>query len=120
MTARQWRLRSWWQSRAAGARSAAAARLSHFCLQTHPHPPPLQLRRKGLASEALRLFIAYCASRLHVARFIAKIGLDNGPSIALFSGTLGFTELRRVEVRCVAGRMGGCMWCGMLWPHGQT
>ncbi|KAI8476502.1 MAG: GNAT domain-containing protein [Monoraphidium minutum] len=54
-------------------------------------------RRKGLASEALTLFMAYAHRELGVARFTAKIGDANGPSLALFS-RLGFTELRRVAV----------------------
>lgn len=56
-------------------------------------------RRKGLALEALQLFMAYLHSRLGVSRFVAKIGADNAPSLALFQGRLGFVELRRVEVR---------------------
>lgn len=53
-------------------------------------------RRRGLAVEALRLFMAYCSSRLGVVRFTAKIGDGNRASISLFAGKLGFRETRRV------------------------
>ncbi|KIY98693.1 N-acetyltransferase 9-like protein [Monoraphidium neglectum] len=55
-------------------------------------------RRKGMACEALRLFMAYVVRELGVTRFIAKIGEDNAPSLALFEGQLGFKEVRRVQV----------------------
>lgn len=55
-------------------------------------------RRRGVALEALRLFMAYLHRELGVASFTAKIAQDNAPSIALFTRRLGFQELRRVEV----------------------
>lgn len=55
-------------------------------------------RRRGVALEALRLFMAFCARDLGVARFTAKIGAANAPSIALFRDRLGFREVRRVAV----------------------
>ncbi|GBF93906.1 N-acetyltransferase [Raphidocelis subcapitata] len=55
-------------------------------------------RRRGLALEGLRLFMAYLATTLGVTSFTAKIGQDNAPSIELFTQRLGFRELRRVEV----------------------
>jgi RimJ/RimL family protein N-acetyltransferase len=73
-------------------------------------------RRGGLATEALRLLMAYATRRLGVGKFVAKIGAANAPSLALFGGGgeekggeeeggddderrsrgLGFVEVRRV------------------------
>jgi RimJ/RimL family protein N-acetyltransferase len=65
-------------------------------------------RRGGLATEALRLFMAYAVRHLGIGRFVAKIGSKNAASLALFSGNggdgndnnqkkgLGFVEFRRV------------------------
>ena len=70
--------------------------LTHLaCSGSHTH----RHRRKGLALEALQLFMAYLHQELGVTKFVAKIGADNGPSLALFEQRLGFTESRRVEVR---------------------
>jgi RimJ/RimL family protein N-acetyltransferase len=52
-------------------------------------------RRRGLATEALQLFMAYAFGTLGVSRFVAKIGEANAPSLALFQ-RLGFVETRRV------------------------
>jgi L-amino acid N-acyltransferase YncA len=49
-------------------------------------------RRRGIAREALQLFMAYGASVLRVSRFVAKIGDANAPSLALFA-SLGFSEV---------------------------
>mgnify|MGYP001337676078 CR=1 FL=1 len=54
-------------------------------------------RRKGLASEALRLMQGYAMENLDVSRFIAKIGFDNEKSRRLFEG-LGFAERSSSEV----------------------
>lgn len=54
-------------------------------------------RRKGLAKEALMLFMAYAVSSLGVKKFVAKIGQGNMASIALFTG-LGFRETSHSEV----------------------
>jgi RimJ/RimL family protein N-acetyltransferase len=54
-------------------------------------------RGKGLAHEALQLFMAYAASRLGIRLFTAKIGEANAPSLALFA-KLGFAEVKRVPV----------------------
>ena len=54
-------------------------------------------RRKGVAREALRMMMGYAVVELGVRRFRAKIGFDNAPSLALFSG-LGYTEVSRSDV----------------------
>ena len=54
-------------------------------------------RRKGLASEALRLMQGYAMENLDVSRFVAKIGFDNEKSRRLFEG-LGFAERSSSEV----------------------
>ena len=46
-------------------------------------------RRKGIAREALEMFLAWGRVELGLTRFVAKIGLDNAPSRALFAA-LGF------------------------------
>lgn len=53
-------------------------------------------RRKGLATEALQLFLAYAVAKSIVAiGFVAKIKEWNTPSLAMFR-KLGFTESQRV------------------------
>ena len=54
-------------------------------------------RGKGLAHEALQLFMAYAASRLGIRMFTAKVGEANAASLALFA-KLGFVEVKRVPV----------------------
>ncbi|XP_022093665.1 N-acetyltransferase 9-like protein isoform X3 [Acanthaster planci] len=54
-------------------------------------------RRKGIGREALVLMIQYGATKLKVRRFIAKIGLQNQPSLALFK-KLGFKQESVSEV----------------------
>jgi RimJ/RimL family protein N-acetyltransferase len=54
-------------------------------------------RRKGLASEALRLFMAYGMKHLGLTKFRAKIGEANAASLALFS-KLGYQEVSRSSV----------------------
>lgn len=54
-------------------------------------------RRKGMAEEALTLFMAYASSRLGVTKFRAKIGEANAPSIRLMS-KLGFAHVSRSEI----------------------
>jgi len=55
-------------------------------------------RRRGLAKQALRLFMHYVAERVpRTCAFCAKIGDANLPSIALFE-QLGFTEHKRMAV----------------------
>lgn len=49
-------------------------------------------RRKGLACEALQMFMAYAHSKLAVHTFRVKIGDDNLPSLKLF-GRLGFVQI---------------------------
>lgn len=47
-------------------------------------------RRKGLAREALGMFLAWGRAELGLTRFVAKIGLGNAPSRALFE-SIGFS-----------------------------
>jgi RimJ/RimL family protein N-acetyltransferase len=54
-------------------------------------------QRKGLASEALSLFMAYAAQHLSVSCFRAKILETNIPSQQLFC-KLGFKEVSRSEI----------------------
>jgi RimJ/RimL family protein N-acetyltransferase len=54
-------------------------------------------RRKGLATEALQLFMAYGVSALGVTKFRAKIGEDNSSSLQLFE-KLGYQEVSRSAV----------------------
>jgi hypothetical protein len=54
-------------------------------------------RRKGIASEALQLFMAYGVSALGVTRFRAKIGEGNASSLQLFA-KLGYSEVSRSAV----------------------
>lgn len=55
-------------------------------------------RRRGIAAEALQLFMAYGATRLGVSKFVAKIGESNAASLALFQRKLGFVEVGRSAV----------------------
>lgn len=54
-------------------------------------------RRKGLATLALRMIMAYVMEHLKIDSFVAKILEGNLPSIALFTKTLKFKEERRVK-----------------------
>lgn len=54
-------------------------------------------RRRGVASQALLLMMHYAARELGTRRFVAKIGEDNGPSLALFR-KLGYAEVGRSAV----------------------
>ena len=54
-------------------------------------------RGKGLASEALRIFMAYGITQLGVIKFRAKIGQSNEASLSLFK-KLGYQEVSRSEV----------------------
>lgn len=47
-------------------------------------------RRKGIAREALGMFLAWGRAELGLTRFVAKIGLGNAPSRALFE-SIGFS-----------------------------
>ncbi|WIA12789.1 hypothetical protein OEZ85_006420 [Tetradesmus obliquus] len=55
-------------------------------------------RRRGLAVEALQLFMAYGVKFLGVTKFRVKIGENNAASLALFSAKLGFAEVSRSAV----------------------
>eukprot|EP00775_Hariotina_reticulata_P012646 gene12646-12774_t len=54
-------------------------------------------RRRGLATEALMLFMAYGISHLGITKFRAKIGESNIASVALFQ-KLGYKEVSRSSV----------------------
>eukprot|EP00929_Paragymnodinium_shiwhaense_P077551 TRINITY_DN39943_c0_g1_i2.p1 TRINITY_DN39943_c0_g1~~TRINITY_DN39943_c0_g1_i2.p1 ORF type:complete len:190 (-),score=47.07 TRINITY_DN39943_c0_g1_i2:92-661(-) len=54
-------------------------------------------RRKGLASEALRLIMAYCQEKLGTQVFVAKIKSHNAASIALFE-RLGFVFVKEIAI----------------------
>lgn len=54
-------------------------------------------RRKGIAQEALTLFMAYTHHVLGVKTWIAKIGMANSASVSLFQ-RLGFVKTK--EVAC--------------------
>lgn len=54
-------------------------------------------RRKGLAFEALTIFMAYAVKYLGITCFQAKIGLSNQSSLNLF-GKLGYAEISRSKI----------------------
>jgi len=47
-------------------------------------------RQKGCATEAVKLMMGYCYDKLHISRFIAKIGKHNLKSYSLFKNKLKF------------------------------
>jgi len=53
-------------------------------------------RRKGLATETLRLAIAFARRKLEISKFVAKIQTDNESSLRLFK-KLGFAQTDYVE-----------------------
>ena len=54
-----------------------------------------RFRRRGFAGEAVRALLRYGAEALGLRRFVAKVGEQNAPSLALFA-KLGFREAKRV------------------------
>ncbi|KAK9820273.1 hypothetical protein WJX72_008468 [[Myrmecia] bisecta] len=54
-------------------------------------------RRKGVAFEALSMFMAYLAAHMELTRFRAKIGDSNASSLQLFR-KLGFQQVSHSEV----------------------
>lgn len=54
-------------------------------------------RRKGIATDALRLMMAYARLHLGVQLFVAKVLDTNEPSVKLFENMLGFQVYRRVK-----------------------
>ncbi|DBB03309.1 TPA: hypothetical protein ACH3X3_010694 [Trebouxia sp. C0006] len=54
-------------------------------------------RRKGLAFEALTIFMAYAVKYLGITCFQAKIGLGNQSSLSLF-GKLGYAEVSTSKI----------------------
>jgi len=55
-------------------------------------------RRRGLAMEAMELFMAYGAVELGVTKFVAKIGFANVASNALFQTKLGYLKRSVSEI----------------------
>ncbi|KAL4444972.1 hypothetical protein ABPG77_004022 [Micractinium sp. CCAP 211/92] len=89
-----------------GAHGGAMAGDVNIFLNDHeePHTAEIEImvaeprsRRKGIAEEALTLFMAYASSRLGITKFRAKIGEANTPSIQLMS-KLGFAHVSRSEI----------------------
>lgn len=56
------------------------------------------VRRKGLASSALKLIMEYAITKLNVTKFVAKIKDDNLASIRLFEESLNFKLTSKSEV----------------------
>lgn len=54
-------------------------------------------RRKGFGWEATLIMLRFSADALKINKFVAKIGLDNSKSIAMFE-KLGFTEESRSAI----------------------
>ncbi|KRZ77412.1 NADPH--cytochrome P450 reductase [Trichinella papuae] len=54
-------------------------------------------RGRGLGKEAVKMLLVYAFQHLHIERFVAKIRLDNEPSLALFQ-SLQFKQFCRVDV----------------------
>uniref|UniRef100_A0A7S0YEB4 N-acetyltransferase 9-like protein n=1 Tax=Polytomella parva TaxID=51329 RepID=A0A7S0YEB4_9CHLO len=54
-------------------------------------------RRKGIASEALNIFMSYCQNNLKLEKFVAKIGKENVSSQKLFE-KLGYKFTKEVRV----------------------
>lgn len=57
-------------------------------------------RGQGLAPEALATFLEYVGRHLpyKLCSLVAKVSLDNEPSIRLFQGRLGFVQRSRCNV----------------------
>mmetsp|Transcript_32074 Transcript_32074/g.102165 ORF Transcript_32074/g.102165 Transcript_32074/m.102165 type:complete len:149 (+) Transcript_32074:413-859(+) len=88
-----------------GAHGGGMAGDTNFFWNDYDEPDTVELevmvaearcRRKGLAREALGLFMAYGAGKLEVSKFRVKIGYANTASLALFA-SLGFEEVSRAE-----------------------
>lgn len=89
-----------------GAHGGAVAGDVNIFLNDHDEPLTAEIeimvaeprsRRKGLAEEALTLFMAYASSQLGITKFRAKIGEANGPSLRLMA-KLGFAEVSRSSI----------------------
>ena len=59
------------------------------------HPPSL---RRGIASEALQLMMAYAREWYGVHSFVVKVGGENEASLRLFRDRLGFVDGEYVDV----------------------
>ncbi|CAF3629821.1 unnamed protein product [Rotaria socialis] len=60
--------------------------------------PQATERHKGYGIETLYTFIRYAIETLNITRFVVKIGLQNLPSINLFTKKLQFLEIEKSEV----------------------
>ncbi len=64
-------------------------------------------RRRGVAASAVLLMMEWGRRVLGIHTFVAKISVDNAPSLALFTQRLGFVEASRLpafgEVHLVRG-----------------
>ena len=54
-------------------------------------------RRCGLGREAVAHMMRFGVEALGIAKFVAKIGLANAPSLAMFEGRLGFARVSECE-----------------------
>ncbi|XP_048762712.2 N-acetyltransferase 9-like protein [Ostrea edulis] len=75
-----------------------------FAEETDPHSGEINMmiadesvRRKGFGTEALFLMIRYGWEKLKLQRVRAKIGMDNQPSIKMFT-KYGFREVSRSDI----------------------
>ena len=55
-------------------------------------------QRRGIATEALHLLMAFARTSFHVHSFIAKVGGANDASLRLFRERLGFEDVAYVDV----------------------
>ncbi|CAF3445092.1 unnamed protein product [Rotaria socialis] len=60
--------------------------------------PQATERHKGYGIETFYTFIRYAIETLNITRFVVKIGLQNLPSINLFTKKLQFLEIEKSEV----------------------
>ena len=54
-------------------------------------------RLKGCASEAVKLMMSYCYDKLHISRFVAKIGKHNLKSYSLFKNKVNIIIIKQNE-----------------------
>lgn len=78
------------ESEGLGEKNTAIAEVEVMVAET-------QSRRKGIATDALRLIMAYARLHLKVDIFVAKVLDSNAPSLKLFEHGLGFQVYRRVK-----------------------
>ena len=54
-------------------------------------------RRRSLGREAVAHMMRFGVEALGITKFVAKIGLSNSPSLALFEGRLGFVRVSECD-----------------------